>query len=183
MRPESTISTASSSLPSNTTDDKFNKKSTDNSDKMKITFSIAIVLLIGALVAVDAKDIDMSKELSELLHRSETDEKVLAEGDDGELDEEDADALAKVMMDGIMESVMQSDGEDDGEGNLLASLMADDSNEKEVAARLQFLGHIFKKIRRGIRRTIRGGRRIFHHGRRLFIRGRKIARRVCRFIG
>ena len=149
---------------------------------MKIIFSITIVLLIGALVAVDAKGIDMSNELSELLHKSEANEKVLAEGDDGDLNEEDADALAKVMVDGIMESVMQSDGEDDGEGNLLASLMADDSNEKEALARLQFFRNLFKKISRGVRRLVGGGRKMYHHGRRLYSRGRGIARRVCNSI-
>ena len=149
---------------------------------MKIIFSITIVLLISALVAVDAKGIDMSKELSELLHKSEANEKVLAEGDDGDLNEEDADALAKVMVDGIMESVMQSDGEDDGEGNLLASLMADDSNEKEALARLQFFRNLFKKISRGVGRLVGGGRKMYHHGRRLYSRGRGIARRVCNSI-
>ena len=184
-------------------------------DKMKIIFSVTIVLLIGALVAVNAKGTDMSKELAELLHQSETNEKVLAEsdnadekavlseddddddevlveGDEEEDNDEEVEALANAMMDEIMNSVTQSDGEDDD--NLMASLMSDDTNEKEVVARLQFLRKIRNKIRRGAKKFIkklrRHGRRIYSHGRRLYNharriynRGRRIytvARRFCR---
>ena len=131
-------------------------------DTMKIIFSVTIILLIGALVEVDAKDV--SKELAELFHQSEADEKVLAKGyenvddekvlaevesdngdegddevfaeeDDGNDENEDADALAET----DLASLMADDGNDEDEDadalaeTDLASLMADDSNEKIVA--------------------------------------------------
>ena len=162
---------------------------------MKIIFSVTIVLLIGALVAVNAKGTDMSKELAELLHQSEANEKVLAEGDNADekavLSEEDddddevlvegdeeedndeeAEALANAMTDEIMNSITQSDGEDD---SLMASLMSDDTNEKEAVAKLKFFRTIKRKARRGVRNFIR---RVRRRGRRIYSRGRNLINRA-----
>ena len=103
---------------------------------MKIIFSVTIVLLIGALVAVNAKGTDVSKELSELFHLSETDEKVLAEGYDGDekvLSEDDDDDVL-VESDNGDEDVLAEDDKEvlaDGEGDnkdadALANAMIDE---------------------------------------------------------
>ena len=107
------------------------------------------------MIPVDARDTDLSKELAELLHQSKTDKKPIAEGYNNEEkvlteghDNKDADALAKIMMD----EIMKSESDDD----LLASLMAVDSNEKEAVARLQWW----------FRRYLHRFRRFFKHRRR-----------------
>ena len=139
---------------------------------MKIIFSITIILLIGALVAVDAKATDVSKELSELLHQSETDEKVVAEAEDDDGSEEEGDALAKIMMDEIMKGITQSeDGEDDG---ILASVMGDD--EKEATAKLQLIRRIVKRVRRRVRHFFSPYYHKYRHAYRIL---GYIRRRVC----
>ena len=141
---------------------------------MKIIFSITIILLIGALVAVDAKATDVSKELSELLHQSEADEKVVAEAEDDDASEEEGDALAKIMMDEIMKGITQSeDGED---GGILASVMGDD--EKEATAKLQLIRRIIKNVRHRIKRFF--GHSYYHRYRHAYRILGYIRRQVCR---